>query len=845
MISESKIKPTPMKRLLVFVGLLSILAADLAVAGSLAPAPRIIAKYERNFLERTGALTLEEVLDTGIIRYFLTGGLPVLVLINGRLYGTTAFDLDPIPVLAIERLEVWGGDTLGTYGGSAVRGAINVVLRTDLEGFEVHTVARQPSKDGGGGRQGSVFWGGAVGDGHMTLGVDTLKRDKIASDSREYSRSTWEGGTFPSAKNVSIGGNTVWVFQPSAIRSVSLGECDPEKGYTGPLKNPPAVTNPEDEGCGFAYGTIAWNTSEYEQDGILLHLDHPLEGGAEFHMDVNITQAESAFRYAPSVDTFFLGRLGEVPQLSGSADLDSVGASSSDLIIAGHRFIGHGNRDWLTDTEEIDLGIGIEGMIQEDLGYDVEINAYKLDGFLIGNTFVHAEDIITEITEGRYKLADPLLVDGEYPQVERDAHLKAIRDTSLQEENDFDSDYLGARLALEGTGFPFGDRKVAWTAGLELETGKAHDVTKYWHSYPNEKNKNKSYDVEDVLGSGGTSFIGKRRKSTGAFAELLLPLTGKLDFRVAGHVDELNDVGGLESWRLATYYQANDLVTLRGSWGTGDRPPSMRALYRTASQSHPYITCDPGTGSPPRTCTQPNPRQVTRETSGNPELDPSQNKRVALGAEFRKWPFFLDLEWHQTSRSDLPGQPSADWSMQNLPLCSKDEPNTRCIERNGSDITIHNGFENIVETKIQGVQARFGSGFRTGWGTVGFRGAWRHITDAERHINNVKDGYPVPRDAVRFGVEARRGNLSVSWAGNYRSGFENRSSTGKFKSWTGYDLAMRWNKPWGLENAKFSAGVLNLTDTQLTVDTSNPGSVDGPVAAGWGRTFFVDITLNF
>ena len=63
-----------MKRLLVFVGLLSILAADLAVAGSLAPAPRVIAKYERNFLERTGAMTLEEVLDTGIIRYFLTGG---------------------------------------------------------------------------------------------------------------------------------------------------------------------------------------------------------------------------------------------------------------------------------------------------------------------------------------------------------------------------------------------------------------------------------------------------------------------------------------------------------------------------------------------------------------------------------------------------------------------------------------------------------------------------------------------------------------------------------------------------------------------------------------------------
>ena len=847
MIPEPKIKTTPMKRLLVFVGFLAILAADLAVAGSLAPAPRIIAKYERNFLERTGAMTLEEVLDTGIIRYFLTGGLPVLVLINGRPYGTTSSDLDPIPVLAIERLEVLSGDTLGTYGGSAVRGALNVVLRTDLEGFEVHTVARTPTRDGGEGGQGSVFWGGAVGEGHMTLGVDVIKRNEITADSREYSRSTWKNeGTFSEAKNVSIGGNTVWVVPPlgesGEVRTISLGNCEPDKGYTGRLKGPPGASRSTDEGCGFAYSGIAWNTSNYEQDGILLHLDHPLEGGAEFHLDANITQAESAFRYAPSIDVFSLGSLSAGSQLltdiNNNDNGTDVTATTDNRIVVAHRFIGHGNRDWLTDTEEFDIGMGIEGMIQEDLGYDVEISAYKLDGSLTGNTFVYKgnEDdeggIIEKILSGEYNLADPTDT----------ANLEAIRDTSLREERDFGSDYLGARLALEGTGFSFGDRKAAWTAGLEFGTAKAHDITNYRHSYPNEDNKNESYKVEDVSGSGGTSFTGKRRKGTGAFSELLLPLTEKLDFRVAGHADELSDVGGLESWRLGTYYRATDRVTLRGSWSTGDRSPSMRALYSTAVQDHPFITCDPG--SPPSPCT-PNPRQVTRQTSGNPELDPSGNERTALGAQFRKWPFFLDLEWHQTSRSDLPGQPSANWAMQNLGPCPTEGVKMRCIDRTGGAITIHNGFENIVETKIQGVQTRFGSGFRTGWGIVGFRGAWRHITSAERHIQNVKEGHPVPKDAVRFGVQASRGNLSVSWAGNYRAGFENRASTGKFKSWTGHDLAMDWNKPWGLENARFAAGVLNLTDTQLTVDTSNPSSVDGPVAAGWGRTFFFDLTLKF
>lgn len=829
-----------MKSLLVFFGLLAMLAADIAVAGSLAPAPRIIAKYERNLLERTGALTLEEVLDTGIIRYFLTGGLPVLVLINGRPYGTTSQHLDPIPVSAIERLEVMSGDTLGTFGGATVRGAaLNVVLRENLEGFETRTVARIPTRDGGDGGQGSVFWGGAVGDGHMTLGVDILKRNEITSDSREYSRSSWtESGTFNDAKNVSIGGNTVWMHQltEGEIRTVSLGGCEPDQGYTGPLKNPSGGTVPGDEGCGFAYGKIAWNTSNYEQQGILLNLHHPLEGAAEFHLDVNITQAESAFRYAPSVGLFSF----RLPQpdnkrnnLLKEINKAGVNAKETDFFAVGHRFLGHGNRDWLTDTEEFDIGMGIEGMIQEGLGYDVEISAHGLDGSQTGNTFVHAPKIRDAIEDGSYNLINPLDPDNQ----------AAITNTSLRQESDFGSDYLGARLALEGTGFSFDDRKATWTAGLEFESIKTHDTTSY-----RGHDGSGPYPVSEVLGSGGHSFTGER-ESVGAFADILLPLTEKLDFRVAGHGDELDDVGGLQSRRLVTYYRANDRVTLRSSWSTGESPPSMSKLYSEAEQDHPYIDCDPGAGDPAtRTpCTQPNPRQVTQEISGNPALDPSDNERITIGAQFRKWPFFLDMEWHQTSRSDLPGQHSANWAMLNLENCPKgDGAKMDCIERaGGGDITIHNGFDNIVDTELQGVNTRFGTGFKTGWGTVGFQGAWRHITSSKQRIAGVKDRYPLPQNAFLVGIEARRGHLSVSWAGNYRSGFGNRSGTGKFKSWTGHDLSVDWMKPWGLENAQFTTGVLNLTDTELSVDTSNPSSVDGPVAADWGRTFFLTLNLRF
>ena len=154
-----------MKTLLASLAVLAVLAANAAHAGSLAPAPRVVAKYERDFLERSGSQTLEELLDTGIVRYFLTGGQSLLVLVNGRPYATTASDLDTLPISAIERIELLSGDTLGTLGGSAVRGALNIVLRSDLDGFETRALARMPSREGGDGWQGSVFWGGAVGKG--------------------------------------------------------------------------------------------------------------------------------------------------------------------------------------------------------------------------------------------------------------------------------------------------------------------------------------------------------------------------------------------------------------------------------------------------------------------------------------------------------------------------------------------------------------------------------------------------------------------------------------------------------------------------------------------------------
>ena len=458
-------------------------------------------------------------------------------MINGRSYGSTAGDLDTIPLSAVERIEILGGEGLGAMGGSTVAGAINIVLRTGLEGFETRAVARRPSRDGGDGTQGSVFWSGAVGSGgRMTLGVDLLDRQEITARSREYSRSEWkESGSFRDARNVSVGGNTVWVVDEvdDTVRTVSLGDCSTANGYTGPLKAPPGTGNAEDEGCGYAYGNIMWNSGSFEQKSAILNFDHPFGDSAELHLDANLAKSRSAFRYAPSVGVFSF-----TPNQALITAIDNAGGQNFDPVAdddfsIGHRFVGHGNRDWYTDNQELDGSLGIEGRLAANLGYDASVSFYHRNTFLQGDTFVHRGKIAAEIAAGNYNLVNPFST--------APAHAEAIRNSSVTEENDSGADYLGIRLALEGTGSAVGDRDLAWTAGVELERVDVHRRLVFLGSAGEE------YDVTEVLGSGGTSYEGDRKYLRG-LRRCVPSVRGEAGtVRVGGRRDEADDVGGLAS----------------------------------------------------------------------------------------------------------------------------------------------------------------------------------------------------------------------------------------------------------------------------------------------------------
>ena len=814
-----------------------LVGGDRVRAGALAPAPEIVAEYDRAFIERSGAQTFEELLDTGVIRYFFTGGRDVLVLVNGRPYATTGGSVDTLPLSAIERIEVLRAESLGTLGGhAAVQGAYNLVLRDDFDGIDARAVTRIPYRDGGNAGQGSLLWGSGIGaGGHLSIGVDVLSRREIVGSTREHSRSEWdEGGSFADAKNVSVGGNTVYVTDVSegTLRTVPLGECDPALGYTGPLRNPPGIRS-GDKGCGFAYGNVWWDSERYEQQNAIVNLDYPLGEDSHLYMDANVTSGRAAFLYAPSVDVFSVtadDRLLDAVNAAARDASPAFEATHDDHLSIGHRFIGHGNRDWRTSIDEYDVSARVEGRIGAGLGYDARVSAWKRERSIRGDTFVDAEIIREEIASGAYDLADPLSTD---PR-----HRAAIERSSLTEEDDFTARYVIARLALEGTTVPgLGDHDLAWTAGVEAADSEAENRLVF------RTRDGRLRGVNQVLGSGGTSYAGDR-SSVGAFTEVSMPVSEAVDFRAGASADASDDVGTLHAARLGARYRPTDTLTLRGSWSTGDGAPSMYHLHSSAAQDHPYVRCVPDSGPPPRRCDTANYRQVTRETSGNPELEPAAARQTSIGAEFRNGPAYLVTDWYWLETTDLPGLRDATWAMLNHRECLPGEDGS-CIERNGGDITIHDRFANIVDTEVSGVNLRFGNRIETRWGFLAVRGLWRYVTDSERRVAGEEQKYPLPRNAVRLVTSAGRGDLTAFWAVNYRGGIENRWDDGRFTSWTGHDVTLDWRKPLGFGNARITTGVYNVTDAKLSTNTSNPGATDGPRAAGWGRTFFATLNMRF
>lgn len=119
-------------------------------------------------------------------------GLPAgttLILINGHRSGESSafqnsgqFDLSTIPLALVERIEILPAGASAIYGGDALAGVVNIVLRRDASGFELR--GRQMITDGYDTTEASLLWGHSWSNAQITIGANYRRASKLTSFER-------------------------------------------------------------------------------------------------------------------------------------------------------------------------------------------------------------------------------------------------------------------------------------------------------------------------------------------------------------------------------------------------------------------------------------------------------------------------------------------------------------------------------------------------------------------------------------------------------------------------------------------------------------------------------------
>ncbi len=807
----------------------------------------------RQEIERSGMSTVQELVSSrsaynnfGLYRPLLGGSI---YLVDGR----PTSSLDSVPIASVERIEFISDGAAALHAGGPIS-AINIVLRHGFEGATAWAGAERPARPGSEIGNAGGMWGGKVGRGRLTIGVDGFRRAEIRSKNRAHSRASWtDGGSFAGVSGVSVGGNTVFATdgkgtdtrEDDVTVARPLGECS-GGSYAGMLSNPNSQPG---SGCGFAWADIAWidNHRRLARYNLFADFDYPLGKGATLYTAARFSQGQTKFRYAPGVGPFsfdftdspnqdlldFRARL-----LSSDLDLPSdFNVSNVTRVTLNHRFTAHGNREWRTDLLQYDVTAGLRGHLGAGIGYDMHANSRRVTALEHGVNFVSERLIKQAIVDGTYDLENPLNPHPDDPAAAA-AHWQAVRDSTVRQKHTTSSTNRTARLAVNGPGNALPGGPLRWAAGLEVDYREERENRSF-------RSRSGTHDVSDVIGLGGSSYFGERLRWS-MFGEVRLPMHRDWTVALGVRHDRYDDVGPTWSYQAASVWRLHKVLSLRGSWESGRSPASLSDLHSPASVYIPRI-CDRKTfAGALADCPRP---QVEALTGGNPKLEPHNTQSYTFGAKSTLGKLSVSADWFRIERSETPDRLSAQ-KIVDIEASGGSLPPGTAVIREGSLIRrIVNPIVNSGESEVSGLDIRAGARWKFDELDSGFDLRWLHMLDYEARVGGIEQPGDFARNRIHATLSAGPGLQGSGWVVDWNiravSEYSNSDNSGRFETWIGHDIGLTWGDAFGLKGLMLRGGVFNLGDAGPATDTSNPGSTIDRYDAIRGRTFYLSVKATW
>jgi iron complex outermembrane receptor protein len=487
------------------------------------------------------------------------GNEATLLLINGRRLAPAGvikslYDPNVIPAAAVERMEVVVDGASAIYGSDAVAGVVNIITRRDFSGAE--TFVRYGSGDGTDQIVASQNFGLTWDGGSLFAAFEHYARDRLAAADRDFATSDRRArGGSDARSTLASSGNIVDGTTRYAL-----------PGGDGVGLTPGDLT----AGAPNRYDDVAAADLLPKQERNTFFVDARHQFGewdlwyqgwfSDRDFDERVAPASGQLR-VPNTNPWFVA-----PAELGSPESVNV----------EYRFLNEDANPELTGDEKAyqnAVGFGV------DLGVEWRLEGYanfsKSNGFQRRGAITNGAALSAALRSSDPATAFNPFGDGSFNVTNNPALVDVIianRDTdATSETQDFS-------VKADGPLFDLPAGSVRLAVGVEHH----------------ENTFEQTLTATNVLASGAATVknIENERDNLATFAELYVPIVGSeqgvsgvhsLALSLAGRYEDYSDFGETTNPKVGLTWQPVETVTLRGTYGTSFRAPS---LVDTSEQIH-------------------------------------------------------------------------------------------------------------------------------------------------------------------------------------------------------------------------------------------------------------------
>jgi len=754
------------------------------------------------------------------------GADSTLILINGRRVSVSPFakgidtafvDINNIPLAAIKRVDILKDGASATYGSDAVAGVINIILRDDVDGAEI-TAKMGATADGGGEEQSvSLVFGNNTEKTSHTFILEYFNREEVLYSDRSYSASanqaarTGDPDAVDFRSSAGIPGTIALADDPSnrLIDMYGNDTCSPED------------QDFENNLCRYDYAPhmsmipaserFSWNyMGKYE-------INDTIRAFAE----LNGQNSKSTVRGAGSPSFNELTMDGD-NENHPFADMPTHEFYQQDLTMR-RRTVDIGNREKRVDSDYYRAILGLQGEIK-DWSWEAAYSYIKSSSVERGvNGFPNKRRTQEAIDSG---LWDPF-----EPSSNSQEALDYIETTttrvgkSTMESLDFK--ISGALMDM-----PSGELMLA--VGTEYREESISD------------NPDDQFLRGEVFGTEATQANGSR-DNLAIFSELAIPVIDDLEIQLAVRYEDYSDFGTTTDPKISFLWSPTDDFSLRGSYGTAFRAPSLHQLGLGRTDESPNLVdtprCD-AIGDQDRACDS---QEYTTVFEGNSGLGPEESKSYNLGVIYNiTADLNFTVDYYNYDITDI-----IDSDTQNLVNNFGLDPNI--VERRatsipndpGEVIQINDSYQNIGDLQTSGFDLDVRYNLDTNAGSFKFGYVLNYVLSFEDYKNTKEGGFEQPQMRWTTSVDWLLNDFGARAAINYIDSFEQEASlklSQKVDAMVTLDASMNY---YGFEDLVLTVGATNLTNEEPPFAYHDFMGFAVNVHSGQGRFAYAQATYKF